>query len=149
MNRIVGIVALGSTLLLVQSTPSTIAHQEQVTKKEAGKARELPQAAWTTIEPGLKVLRLWKTSAGPRWPEIAVMQISVERNQQLERDPLGFIKKNNIFDKVDEVRGHSVLRLISEGKYGDDPDGMYVTVIVHDVRTYAGYASFEVQAMKP
>lgn len=147
MNRIVVIVALVCSLLLVQATRSVIAHQEEVTKQEVGKARELPPAAWEKIDSGLKVLRLWKTSAGPRWPEIAILQISAKRHKELEQNPLDFISTNRIFDKVHEVRGHSEFRLIQEGKRSDDPDGVYVTVITHPIHTYAALASFEVGAV--
>jgi hypothetical protein len=107
-------------------------------------AQEKPPAAWRTVG-DFKVLKLWEVrELGPRWPEIAILQLSNERRKELEGDSLAFLRKYQIFKQVDEVRGHFVLRLLKEKKEkaaGDDP---CVVIVVHDESTYAGFGAFEV-----
>ncbi len=96
-------------------------------------------------------MRLWDTRVGPKWPQIAVLRLSTKRHQQLERDPMAFIKEFKVFGeaKLDEVRGHSELVLSENKTPGDDPVDAWVTVVVHDKTTYSGYASFGVTAIEP
>jgi hypothetical protein len=109
----------------------------------ASVANEKPQTNWQAVDDGFKVLRLWKVKEdGPRYPEIAVLQLSEKWEQSLESDPLGFLKKYNIFDKVDEVRGHVAMHLAHDNV--KKPPTPYLTVVVHDLGTYAGFAAFEV-----
>jgi len=122
----------------------------QAAQNQATKAK-LPGPNWVKVIEGVETLRLWDTRVGPKWPQIAVLRLSTKRHQQLERDPMAFIKEFKIFGevKLNGVRGHSELVLSEEKTPGDDPVDAWVTVVVHDITTYEGYASFGVTAIEP
>ncbi len=135
MKRILIVGMLAASLLLLQASPARM-------------AQEKPPAGWQTVK-DFKVLKLWEVpKLGPRWPEIAILQLSNERRKELEGDSLAFLRKYQIFKQVEEVRGHFVLRLLGEKKEkaaGDDP---YIAIVVHDETTYAGVGAFEVATIK-
>jgi hypothetical protein len=122
----------------------------QAAQDQATKAK-LPGPNWAKVAEGVEALRLWDTRVGPKWPQIAVLRLSAKRHQQLERDPMAFIKEFKIFGevKLDEVRGHSELVLSEKKTLGDDPVDAWVTIAVHDITTYSGYTSFGVTAIEP
>lgn len=99
---------------------------------------------WQPLAKDSKILRLWDTSTGPAWPQIAIMQLSDDLHAELQRDPLAFYKKYEVFKPYtsDHDQGHAVFRLYSELS-GDAKDPTY-TVAMHDTTTYSGFASFQV-----
>jgi len=103
--------------------------------------------AWQTVA-DFKVLKLWEDpSLGPKEPQIALMQLSLDRQKELQSDPLAFYKKYEIFKPSysDFSKGQFVLQL-SDPKAGSyDP---YLVVVVHDSHTYSGSASFGVDQIK-
>ena len=144
MKRIL-IGALLAACLFLQVSPAGVAQE----KPESHPVKERSRAAWRSVDEGFKVLRLWEVRGiGPRWPEIAVLQLSDSWEKRLEADPLGFLQKYAIFEKVDEVRGHFVLHLPPRAKRKAAAGDPYLTVVVHDLNTYAGFASFEVADIK-
>jgi hypothetical protein len=110
--------------------------------------KELSKSDWKTLDKNVKALKLWET-AGPEWPQIAILRLSADKHRELESDPMEFIKKYKIFDTMNGIAGHSEFRL-TERKYAgaDDPDGLWMTVIEHDITSYVAYTSFEVTAIK-
>jgi hypothetical protein len=132
MRRMVFCGLLAGALILLEATPAQL-------------AADKPPTAWQTVE-DFKVLKLWEhSSLGPKEPEIAILQLSEDREKELEHDALGFLRKYKIFPKVDVVRGHFVLRLPESKAEGKDPS---IIVVVHDPGTYAGFGSFEINAIK-
>jgi len=132
MKRIVFCGLLAGAMILVEAAPAHVAADKAPT-------------VWQKVE-DFKVLKLWEQpSLGPKEPEIAILQLSEDRQKELEHDALGFLRKYKIFPKVDVVRGHFTLRLPEEKAPGKDPT---ITVVVHDPGTYAGFASFEINWVK-
>jgi hypothetical protein len=133
MKRLVFCGLLAGALILLEAAPAHVATDKGPT-------------TWQTVEAGFKVLKLWEQrSLGPKEPEIAILQLSEDKQKELEHDPLGFLRKYKVFPKVDVVRGHFTLRLPEDKAPGKDPA---ITVVVHDPGTYAGFASFEINAIK-
>jgi hypothetical protein len=110
-------------------------------------AQEKVSTVWKTVA-DFKVVKLWEEpSLGPKEPQIAIMQLSAERQQELQRDPLAFYKKYEIFKPAysDLSKGQFVIQL-GDSKYASgDP---YFAVVVHDSHTYSASASFGVDQTK-
>jgi hypothetical protein len=109
-------------------------------------AQEKVVIGWKAVS-DFKVLRLWlEPSLGPKEPQIALLQLSLDRQKELQCDPLAFYKKYDIFtpSRSDFSKGQFVLQL-GESKSASDP---YVAVVVHDLHTYSGSASFGVDQIK-
>jgi len=51
---------------------------------------------WKTIEPGVRVLRLWD-SIGPLQPQVAILQLSSEKYKELRKNVKAFLDSRNIF----------------------------------------------------
>jgi hypothetical protein len=75
------------------------------------------------------------------------MQLSAERQKELQRDPLAFYKKYEIFKPSysDLSKGQFVIQLGESKKESDDP---YFAVVLHDSHTYSASASFGVDVIK-
>jgi len=133
MKRIVLGGFLTAFLILWQPGPAHLAQDKGLT-------------GWKTVA-DFKVLRLWEEpSLGPKEPQIAIMQLSVERQKELQCDPLTFYKKYDIFKPYSDFsKGQFVIQLGESKSASDDP---YVAVVVHDSHTYSGSASFGVDQIK-
>jgi hypothetical protein len=109
-------------------------------------AREKGQApiSWKTVS-DFKVFRLWEQpGVGPKEPQIAILQLSSERQKELACDPLAFYKKYDIFKPYSDLsKGQFVVQLGEGGsKYASkDP---YIVIVVHDMHTYSATGSFAV-----
>ena len=109
-------------------------------------AQEKVSSGWKAVA-DFKVLKLWEEpSLGPKEPQIAVMQLSVDRQKELQTDPLAFYKKYAIFKPDSDLsKGQFVIQL-GESRYSStDP---YVVVAVHDLHTYSGFAAFGLDQIK-
>jgi len=110
-------------------------------------AQEKVSPGWKAVA-DFKVLRLWEEpSLGPKEPQIAIMQLSADRQKELQSDPLAFYKKYDIFrpSYSDFSKGQFVIQLGESKSASDDP---YLTVAVHDSHTYSGAGSFGVDLVK-
>lgn len=110
-------------------------------------AQDKGLTGWKAVE-DFKVLKLWEApNLGPKWPQIALLQLSAERQKELQCNPLEFYKKYKIFvpSKSDFSQGQFAIQ-ISEPKLShSDP---YIVTVVHDSRTYSAVASFGVDEIK-
>lgn len=103
--------------------------------------QERVSTGWRTAG-DFKVLRLWEEPRfGPKEPQIAIMQLSAERQRELQCDPLAFYKKYEIFrpSHTDFSKGQFVIQL---GEPKPASAGPYIAVAVHDSNTYSGTGSF-------
>jgi hypothetical protein len=114
---------------MTQTTGTLLAEEKTVTR-------------WQTVA-DFEVLKLWETELGPRWPEIAILQLSNERHLEVQRDPLAFLRKYNIIEKADGVRSHSVTRIVDEKTGLNDSSNSWIVTIVHDSTTYSDVGSHE------
>lgn len=117
-------------------------------RHEASGSQDKTPTRWETVK-DIKVLKLWEVPGlGPKVPQIAILQLSSERQIDLQRDPLAFYRTYGIFTpkESNEPRGHFVLRLLEPKVAGKD---QVVVAVVHDADSYSGFASFEVEAIKP
>ena len=93
-------------------------------------------AAWVTLKPGLKVLRLWE-SVGPEWPQVAVLRLSDAQYKEFAKDRTKFINANHIFPKdVNKVIAHSELPL-PDLKDCEPVEDEWLVPIEHDCASYA------------
>jgi hypothetical protein len=81
---------------------------------------------WKTIEPGVRLFRLWVTT-GPEQPQIAVLQLSSEKYQELRKNVKAFLDSRNIF--FESVRPGAALTemLTPSAEY----NGEWIVAIVH------------------
>src|SRR5258708_2495234 len=133
MKRILFCSVLVAFLLLLQPSPASVAEEKQRT-------------GWKTVE-DFKVLKMWEQRQGPKWPQVAMLQLSNERFKELESDPLAFYKKHEIFgpSRSDRDQGHAVFNLL--GYSAKSKDDVFV-IIVHDGTTWSAFAGFEVSNIK-
>src|SRR5215469_14258972 len=109
----------------------------------ANLAQDKNSTGWKAVA-DFKVLRLWEdASLGPKEPQIAILQLSVERQKELQTDPLAFYRKYDIFKPSysDFSKGQFVIQLGESKSAADDP---YIAVVMHDSHTYSASASFGV-----
>ena len=59
-------------------------------------AAETGQIEYATVAPGVKVLRLWET-VGPQWPQIAVIELSLEMHREFHQAPMAAFNRYKIF----------------------------------------------------
>jgi hypothetical protein len=106
-------------------------------------APDKPSSPWQLLDKDSQVLRLWEAGIGPAWPQIAILQLSDTLQADLQRDPLAFYEKYQIFkpSKSDHEQGHAVFRLVQYAAGEKDPS---FAVAVHDSSTYSAFASFQV-----
>ena len=52
---------------------------------------------WKEYAPGVRVLRLYDKGLIPEWPRIVLLDLTAERFQEFERDPLAFDKKYKLY----------------------------------------------------
>ena len=133
MKRILFWCVLVASLMLLQAGPASVAEEKQPT-------------GWKTAG-DFKVLKMWEQPQGPKWPQVALLQLSNERFKELENDPLSFYKKYEIFkpSSSDRDQGHAVFNLV---RYpAKSKDDVFV-IIVHDVDTWSGFTGFEVSSIQ-
>jgi len=104
-------------------------------------SQEKALSGWKT-EADFKV-RLWQElSLGSKEPQIAIMQLSAERQKELECDPLAFYKKYNIFARVarlnSSVRSALTSLLLSQQCRRIDQHTCIVTRFARKVTTKLG-----------
>lgn len=115
----------------------------------AGQTRrkQLSSSDWKTPDKDVKVLKLWETS-GPEWPQIAILRLSGSKHRELQANPMEFLKKYKIFEKMNGIVGSSEFRLTERKSGAEDEDGLWMTVVEHDITSYEAYTSFEVSVIK-
>jgi hypothetical protein len=59
-------------------------------------AEEKPCCSWETVAPGVQVLKLWE-KAKLEWPQVAVLQISNEMYEKIQKNPPAFLNEYKIF----------------------------------------------------
>ena len=112
-------------LLLVPMDGRTFAQSKE--------GKKPPQAGWMTLKSGGRVLRLFETKAGPRMPEIAILQLPQRSYEEFEKDPTTFVKDNNIFPGRKIVKVAHAKDPEDEMKQAVDSDNDTVVVIVHTI----------------
>jgi len=95
MKRIANLFFLGLCFLFLLTNVRSSAPDEPE-KRQA-------QPKWEMVREGVQVLRLWKTSIGPRKPEIALLRLSDEEYRKFFESPESYI--NQIKPDGDGVLG--------------------------------------------
>ena len=133
MKRILFWSVLVASLMLWQPGPASVAEEKQRT-------------GWKTTD-DFKVLKMWEQPEGPKWPQVALLQLSNEKFKELEKDPLSFYKKYEIFkpSSTDRDQGHAVFNLV---RYPTKSKDDVLAVVVHDVDTWSAFAGFEVSSIQ-
>jgi len=147
MKRILVGGILTAFMVLLPPGPARFAQEKQPAAEQKPKSpQKKPLTPWKKVG-DFQALKLWETDLGPQSPQIVILQLSRERQIELQSDPLKFYKKYGIFSPAvsDQARGYSVLRLVEDKAGTTDP---IVAVAVHDPGTYSGFASFEVAEIK-
>lgn len=100
-----------------------------------GKART--SAKWEPLGHGGRILRLYKTSLNPGWPEIVILDLPAKMFRDFEYDPIGFDKKYKLFPN--RIRWISSCGTPPRGEESPKPSGTsrWMVVIEHCRRSYA------------
>ena len=147
MKRILVGGILAVFLVLLPLGPARLAQEKQTAPEQKPKGPQKKSVTpWKKVG-DFQALKLWENDFGPQSPQIAILQLSRERQIELQSDPLKFYKKYEIFSPAfsDQTRGYSVLRLVKDNAGSTDP---LIVVVVHDDDTYSGFASFGVAKIK-
>lgn len=146
MKRILVGGILTAFLVVLPLSPARLAQEKQPAPEEKAKGAMKKPVRWKKVA-DFQALKLWETDLGPQSPQIVILQLSRERQIELQSDPLKFYKKYGIFSPAvsDQTRGYSMLRLVEDKAGSTDP---IIAVAVHDDDTYSGVASFEVAQIK-
>jgi hypothetical protein len=83
-------------MLLAFFNTSSSAQTRTATKAEYPKGETLK---YETVTEGVKVLRLWQHKGWSRWPEIAILELSLKMHDELHADPAKFFNKYKISSK--------------------------------------------------
>ncbi len=133
MKRILFGGVLVASLILLQPSSAPLAEKKK-------------PSAWKSAGEGVKVLRVWEVpELSLKWPQVAFMQLSEEKQRELQSDPLKFLQKYKIFENTDQVIGQFFVRLMEPGAQAKDP---VFTVAAHGSATYSGIASFAVDKIE-
>lgn len=54
-------------------------------------------AKWVEVAKGVKVLRLFASSTGPKRPEIAILLMTKANYAKFEKEPMAFVNKHKLF----------------------------------------------------
>lgn len=57
---------------------------------------DMPPSEFKKLKDGVQVLRLWET-IGPKWPQIAILRLSVDEYESFRKDPVGYLNLNKVY----------------------------------------------------
>jgi hypothetical protein len=57
----------------------------------------LSKLGWKESAPGVRVLKLYDPDLSPDWPRIIILDLTAERFQEFERDPLAFDRTHKLY----------------------------------------------------
>jgi hypothetical protein len=57
----------------------------------------LSKPKWEERAPDIRVLKLYGSELNPDWPRIVVLDLTAERFQEFEQDPLAFDRKYSLY----------------------------------------------------
>lgn len=99
----------------------------------------MPGAEYKTLGKGIKAVRLWE-SIGPKWPQIAILELSSTEYEKFLKSPKKFLNDLKIFGKklTRKVFRCRLARIMPK-----KPGSTYVVSSWHDVdcTTVAGSSS--------
>jgi hypothetical protein len=133
MKRILFGSVLVTFLMLLQASTVSVADEKQA-------------LGWQKVG-DFRVLKMWEQPEGPKWPQVAILQLSPERFKELESDSLSFYKKYAILNPStsDRDQGHAVFNLVG---YTPESKDDVLVIVVHDVGTWSAFTGFEVSSVK-
>ncbi len=111
-------VMLTFRLLLLTSSPSFAQEQAQPPK-------------WEKVADGVQVLRLWKTTLGPKKPEIAVARLSDEKYKEFQKDRKEFAERYIFGFKLNKFTQFRIPSWSSAKKASGSKGDDYVVVALH------------------
>lgn len=89
----------------------------------------MPQAEYTTLGKGVKAVRLWQ-SIGPKWPQIAVLELSSAEYKQFLKNPKSYLNGLNFFGKK---LTRKVFRCRLAPINPKKPNTDYVVIVKHEI----------------
>lgn len=92
-------------LLIVLLQGQACAQEKTVPTEKPAAARSNTPPQWKTVGDGIPVIKLWET-AGPEWPQIAMLDLSNEQYKKLKNDPSTFTNGYKIFPKAVQPGAH-------------------------------------------
>jgi hypothetical protein len=92
---------------------------------------------WEQLGPEVKVLRLWKLG-GPEWPQIAVLDLSREQFNDLQKNLSAFANKYHIFPNDVRPGGRLVMLETPPKGYA----GPWMAILSHKKPSYGTGASY-------
>jgi hypothetical protein len=88
----------------------------------------MPAAKYKKLAKGIEVLKLWD-SIGPKWPQIAVLQLSKDEYKKFLKDGKNYLNSLKVFGKT-PTKEVSTCHLASVKSH--NPPSTYVVIIKHD-----------------
>jgi len=91
MKRILALILVLFSLLLLPTGKRSFA--QQAPQKEQ---KEIPTTEFKKLGKGVQVLRLWE-SIGPKWPQIAILRLSVDEYQLFVEHPVDYLNDHQVY----------------------------------------------------
>jgi hypothetical protein len=108
--------------------------------------KEPPATKWMKLGEGVQVLRLWK-SVGPKWPQIAILRLSVEEYKDFLEHPVDYLNVHKVYPPEYLARKFVPCRLAQPPKEVlGKQSGECMVMLRHDITsTSVGTSSCSVQ----
>jgi hypothetical protein len=89
----------------------------------------MPQAEYETLAKNVKAVRLWQ-SIGPKWPQIAVLELSGAEYKKFLKNPKSYLNGLNFF-------GKKLTRKVFCCRFArinpKKPQAQYVVIVKHEI----------------
>jgi phosphoribosyl-AMP cyclohydrolase len=99
---------------------------------------------WTALTPTVKILRLWKSNLGPKWPKVVLLQMPDADHRDFLKDPVEYINKKGVFKPLRTHQVHFTSRSRRGSRRGSSAAKWLVVALKHPDTTSAAM-SCEIQ----
>ena len=87
---------LALTLVLFSLLLLPIVEKNFVQMAAEKQPKEMSTPEFKKLKDGVQVLRLWE-SIGPKWPQIAILRLSVDEYESFRKDPVDYLNDNKVY----------------------------------------------------
>ncbi len=118
---------------------------EQSSAQQAAQ-KEPPSTEWKKLKEGVQVLKLWE-SVGPKWPQIAILRLSVEEYEDFLEHPVDYLNDHKVYPPEYPARRFVRCHLAQlPKKVPGKQSGECMVTLLHDITsTSSGTSSCNVQ----
>jgi hypothetical protein len=114
--------------------------QQNMEQKSATKEPPQQELRWETLEPGVRVLKLWNSRLAPGYPQVAILEIEKSKYEAVTRNLTEYFEDHAVFERKEHKLNGFVskvdLDVTSPSKYGKPksdppPTGMCRMTAMH------------------